>query len=105
MQGFGPVEVEPDEPVFHEPWERRMFGLASAVFASGLANGGEFRHSIERMDPAHYLGSSYYEHWLTGIATLVVEKGVVSRDELGSFPLSRRAAAVHVADPGPDRRT
>ena len=37
-----------------------------------------FRHSIERMDPAHYLSSSYYEHWLTGVATLAVEAGVVT---------------------------
>jgi nitrile hydratase len=104
MQGFGPVDVEPDEPVFHEPWERRMFGLASAVFAAGLANGGEFRHSIERMDPAHYLGSTYYEHWLTGIATILVEKGVVAPADLGAFPLSRPAAAVDFTDPGPDRQ-
>ena len=103
MHGFGPVEVEPDEPVFHEPWERRMFGLATSVFVAGLANGGEFRHSIERMDPAHYLGSSYYEHWLTGIASIVVEKGAVSRHELGAFPLSRPATAVPVTDPGADR--
>src|SRR5467141_1981488 len=99
MQGFGPVEVETDEPVFHEPWERRMFRLATSVFASGLTNGGEFRHSIERMDPAHYLGSSYYEHWFTGIATLLVEKGVVSADELKGVPLSRPVTALAVADP------
>jgi nitrile hydratase len=50
-----------------------------------------FRHAIERMDPAHYLGSSYYEHWLTGVATVLVEAGVVSREQLaaaGSFPVS-----------------
>ena len=23
MQGFGPVEIETDEPVFHADWERR----------------------------------------------------------------------------------
>ena len=28
LDGFGPVEVEPDEPVFHEDWERRMFRLS-----------------------------------------------------------------------------
>ena len=32
-----------------------------------------FRHSIERMDPAHYLSSPYFEHWLTGVATMAVE--------------------------------
>jgi nitrile hydratase len=27
MMGFGPINPEPDEPVFHEPWEGRVFGL------------------------------------------------------------------------------
>ena len=50
--------------------------------------------SIERMNPGHYLTSSYYEHWLTGISTLIVEAGLVSPEELdrragGHFPLSR----------------
>jgi nitrile hydratase subunit beta len=94
LAGFGPVEVEPDEPVFHAPWERAVVGLLVAVGSAGLHNGGRFRHSIERMDPAHYLSSSYYEHWLTGLATTVVERGVTDADDLegragGRFPLSR----------------
>ncbi|HET6794893.1 MAG TPA: nitrile hydratase subunit beta [Acidimicrobiales bacterium] len=93
-EGFGPVEVEPAEPVFHEGWERRALGLTMASFVIGLNNGGQFRHSIERMDPAHYLTSRYYEHWVTGVATRLVETQRVDRDELdrlagGPFPLSR----------------
>jgi hypothetical protein len=42
----------------------------------------EFRHAIERMGAAHYLESSYYEHWLHAIETLLIEKGVISRQEL-----------------------
>jgi hypothetical protein len=55
-----------------------MAVVAGAVEASG----GEFRHSIERMDPGHYLTSAYYEHWLTAAATLAVEHGLVTRSEL-----------------------
>jgi nitrile hydratase beta subunit len=94
LAGFGPVEPEADEPTFHEDWERRVFRLNTAAGAAGIVrSGGAFRHSIERMEPAHYLNSSYYEHWLTGIATLAVEDGLVSRAELderagGRFPLS-----------------
>jgi nitrile hydratase beta subunit len=98
MQGFGPVEPEADEPVFHEEWERRAWGLTMGTFVAGISNGGQFRHSIERMDPAHYLTSPYYEHWVTGVATRLVETGVVTADELddragGSFPISRPVAA------------
>jgi nitrile hydratase subunit beta len=95
IAGFGAVEIETDEPPFHHDWERRVFGLTTAANLTGtVRSGGAFRHSIERMDPAHYLNSSYYEHWLTGIATIVVELGLVTRAELdelagGRFPLSR----------------
>ena len=73
---------EPDEPVFHEDWERRVFGMFIATFAGGQFNVDEFRHAIERMEPAHYLELSYYEHWLTALETLLVENGVLTRDEL-----------------------
>jgi nitrile hydratase len=92
LDGFGPVDVEEDEPYFHEPWERRQFAVAMAAF-SIVDNGSRFRHSIERMDPAHYLSSSYYEHWTTGFATALVEMGHLTREELEArapgFPLSR----------------
>jgi nitrile hydratase len=84
MHGLGPIRPEPDEPVFHEDWERRMFGLFIAAFGGGHFNVDEFRHAIERMDPAHYLESSYYEHWLNAVETLLVEKGVLTQDELAA---------------------
>ena len=107
MQCFGAVDHTPAEPVFHQPWEAAARALAEAVTGAVRARGGEFRHSIERMDPGHYLTSSYYEHWLTGAATLAVEHGLVTQAELearagGRFPLSGPAHAPPVADDGPE---
>jgi len=107
MAGFGPVVVEPDEPVFHAPWEARVFGLTPLVMLTTGLGTPSFRHAIERIAPAHYLSSSYYEHWLTGAATLAVEAGVIDADELdaraGGFPLSRPVAhdpvPAHLAAP------
>jgi nitrile hydratase subunit beta len=82
MHGLGPIDAEANEPVFHEEWERRMFGLFIATFAGGHFNVDEFRHAIERMNPAHYLESPYYEHWLHSCETLLVEGGAISRKEL-----------------------
>src|SRR5436305_6157868 len=106
-QGFGSVIVEIDEPVFHASWEP----VARAVTFAAIAQVPNpttslFRHAIERMDPAHYLSSSYYEHWLTAAATLAVEAGLVTRDELearaeGPFPLSEPAQAGDVEVPRP----
>src|SRR5262245_29686293 len=94
MDGFGPVEVERNEPVFHAPWEGRVFGMLFAVSAAGRMRTDGYRHAVERMDPAHYLRATYYERMMTGIASLLAEAGLVTRAELeagagGAFPLSR----------------
>jgi nitrile hydratase len=94
MQDFGAVVVDVDEPVFHAAWEERVFGLVATLSAQGLYSVNTFRHAIERMDPAHYLASPYFEHWLTGAATLLTERGVIEREGLteragGEFPLAR----------------
>ena len=82
MQGAGPIAPENDEPVFHEPWEKKVFAMQIATSGQRLYSSAEFRHAIERMNWIHYLESSYYEHWLTALETLLSEKGIVSREEL-----------------------
>ena len=94
LDGFGPVEHKDVEPFFAADWERRTFRMMIGSLGPLSINGGMFRHSIERMDPAHYLSSPYWEHWLTGVTTLAVEAGVTTAEELdrragGHFPLSR----------------
>jgi nitrile hydratase beta subunit len=97
-QGFGPVRHAPDAPAFHEAWEKRINALYGLAVRRGVFNMDEYRHAIERMEPRHYLSASYYERTLTSLATLCVEKGIVTREELerraeGAFPLALPAAA------------
>jgi nitrile hydratase len=82
MQGFGPVEQEADEPPFHADWEAHVFALNRALIARGVYNLDEFRDAIERMPPQQYLASSYYEKWFHAVTTLLVEKGVLSAQEV-----------------------
>lgn len=94
LDGFGPVEHAKTEPYFTESWERRAFGLMLGLIRALNVPGGRYRHSIERMAPEHYLSSPYYERWLTGAATMAVESGLTTPDELeqragARFPLSR----------------
>ena len=72
---FGPVVCEDDEPVFHEDWERRVFAMMNL---GGVVLGpiDALRHAIERMDPLHYLDTTYYEHWLAALETRVVDRGL-----------------------------
>ena len=96
-QGFGRVRYALNAQVFHEPWEKRANALNSLAVKRGVFNMDEYRHAIERMEPRHYLSASYYERSLTSLATLCVEKGLVTREELerraqGAFPLSLPSA-------------
>jgi nitrile hydratase len=82
LQGFGPVEVdEPEEP-FHYEWESRVFALVRTVLPAMGISIDEHRDAIERMPPADYLNSSYYERWLAGLCTLLSERGPLSAEEL-----------------------
>lgn len=95
-QGFGPVRYTVGAKPFHGTWEVRANSLYGLAVGRGIFNMDEYRHAIERMDPRHYVTASYYERSLTGLATLLVEKGVVTREELearagGTVPLSRPA--------------
>lgn len=96
-QGFGPVRHSPKAQVFHEAWEKRVNALYSLAVKLGIFNMDEYRHAIERMEPRHYLSASYYERSLTSLATLCVEKGLMTREELerraeGLFPLALPSA-------------
>jgi nitrile hydratase subunit beta len=93
MDGFGPVVREQNEPVFHADWERRAYALVGLAMRAAQSNGDEFRHAIERIPPARYLASSYYERWVAAVETILVERGVVTRDEL----LAREDAAIDPA--------
>jgi nitrile hydratase len=82
MHGFGAVDHDPSAPAFHADWERRTFASFVATLGQGMYDMDEVRYSIERMEPSHYLSCRYYEKWLTGMETLLTEKGVLSEAEI-----------------------
>jgi nitrile hydratase len=82
MHGFGPVVLEPDEPVFHAEWERRTFALNLAMGAWGRWNLDMSRSMREQMPPAEYLATTYYEHWLWGLERLLERHGFLARADL-----------------------
>jgi nitrile hydratase len=83
MHGMGPIERERDEPVFHAPWEGRLFALTLAARA-GRGNIDNSRHGIEVLPPADYLRWSYYEKWLARLENRLVENGVATWEEVKS---------------------
>ena len=84
MHGLGPINPEPEseEPVFHTDWEKRVFGLTLAAGFLGRWNIDKSRHARERQHPIDYLRHSYYENWLAGLKTLLIEAELVTPGEL-----------------------
>jgi nitrile hydratase subunit beta len=80
MQDMGPVRPEKNEPVFHEPWEGRVYAMYEAI--DGDWPGGSGRYQRELIPPAEYLRMTYYERWLTALSELLVKSGMVTRREL-----------------------
>ena len=94
MDGFGPIDPEPEseEPLFHAAWERRAFAVTLAMGALGQWNIDSARHARERQHPVDYLENSYYENWIAGLETLVVELGIVTAEELATGQAAGPAA-------------
>jgi nitrile hydratase subunit beta len=93
MDGFGPVEFEHNLAVFHESWEPLSYALGFLGMGLKYWSADQIRHAIERLEPRHYMSASYYERFLTGVASLYVERGTITLPYLeelagGRFPLS-----------------
>jgi len=104
MQCFGKVEPEPNEPPFHSDWEGRCLALNRAMSYARVWNIDRSRAAIEEMPPADYLRMSYYEKWALRLERLLLEHGLVSRDEIAAGhalqpgkPLPRKLVAADVA--------
>ena len=100
MHGFGPVEAEADEPVFHAGWEARTFGLSLVTEALGL-KAGVGRAFIEATPPADYLASSYYELWARSLEGQLVAAGTLTTEEIDARAASG-AAPVRSEATSPD---
>ena len=76
--GLGKVENDHmSEPVFRADWEKRAFSMFAQSARAGLFNVDQFRHGIEKMDPAEYLISNYYEHWVHTVEHYAEAAGVL----------------------------
>jgi nitrile hydratase len=89
---FGPVVREPNEPVFHEPWEGRVFGVSWFLIPLIRGRVDAVRDAQERLPRDVYL-SGYYRRWLAGFETLLVQSGYLGPDELDARVAGGSAAA------------
>ena len=84
MDGFGKVEPEPNEPVFHSEWEGRVLAMVRAMGAAGAYNIDASRFYRETIPPHIYLASSYYKKWLLGLEHLLIDRGYIAQAEVAA---------------------
>ena len=63
-------------------WEKQTHALRAALAANGLMNVDELRRGIESLPPEPYEALSYYERWASSMERILVEKGLLSAEEI-----------------------
>jgi hypothetical protein len=77
-----------------EDWERLADAITGALGAKGLQSTDQHRRAIESLE--EYRDLSYYERWVAATEKLLVEKGVLTGDEI-----DERAALIQSRWNGP----
>jgi nitrile hydratase len=119
LENLGPVNIE--KQVFAQPWERRIFGIHTAMMAESthLSDAlpkypvaelpttfkntwtwASLRTGAEAMQPFEYFKYRYYEKWLMGISQFFIDEGYLSARELEEKTQHYRA---HPSAPLPQR--
>lgn len=78
----------------YEPWEKRVDALMMLLSDSRrqLLRVDELRRNIEALGPQAYDSMSYYERWMHAICQTLIQRGVITIDELGRKMEEVRAA-------------
>jgi nitrile hydratase subunit beta len=65
-------------------WEKRTDALRMLLGspAKKVLRVDELRRAIESLPPEAYERMSYYERWISAIETLVIEKGILTKEEI-----------------------
>jgi nitrile hydratase beta subunit len=80
--GHGPIDYEPEGVVFHHDWEAKALALTLAAGASGKWNIDMSRRYRETLPD--YAELTYYEIWTASLERLLVERGLVTSEEVSS---------------------
>jgi len=82
MGGLPAGTVEPTEHDY-ALWEKRVDALMVLLTKKGLMTVDELRRNIEGLGQDAYDKMNYYECWVYSIAQTLIQRGVISVDELG----------------------
>ena len=76
-----------DEPIDQSDhqrmdWEMRVDALHQVLGQKGIRKVDEMRRAVESLEPDVYRSLSYYERWTAALEILMVEKGILTSEEI-----------------------
>ena len=80
-QGYGPVDVDDGDEVFHHDWEGREWGIAQCARTPGITIDW-WRHCRELIMPEDYLARPYFDSWAQTDFSTYIEAGWITLDEV-----------------------
>ena len=64
-------------------WEKRVDAIMVLLSAAGRTTVDELRRNIEAIGADAYDRMTYYERWIHSISQILIQRGVISIEELG----------------------
>ena len=75
----GPVDTSPHDMTF---WEKQIDAMNTLLAQKGLRRTDENRRYVEMLGEDAYNMLSYYERWTAALARQMIDKGVLTQDEI-----------------------
>ena len=77
--GAGPIDKDQNEV---QDWEKLADAVTVVLDRKGVKTNDEHRRAIESLEGEQYKELGYYERWKAATELLLVEKGVLTRQEI-----------------------
>jgi nitrile hydratase len=101
MHGMGPIGHDPNQPVFRQPWEGRVWALYRATGPYGRGIWRNFRYELEQIPPSEYLRMPYYERWFTVLVNRLLRSKYITPEELANGKAADPSAPAPAVPPSP----
>jgi hypothetical protein len=75
----GPIDTSTHDLAF---WEKQIDGVRAVIGAKGLVSSHENRRTVEQLGHDAYERLSYYERWTASLQRQMIDKGVLTQDEI-----------------------
>jgi nitrile hydratase beta subunit len=94
---------DPNEPVFAERWQGRVFALVLLSMNLANYNVHAFRHEIESLGRDAYLGEGYFGRWLNAVESMLTKTAILAPGAIDARVRNMQGGHVEEA-PAPEPR-